>query len=150
MADRPRVVICCPSTGDYGSTEIRFAESTEAVRILGGCGTEQWDGQDLEARMRAYDMRWRPMVVWAPHPQASHPDHRTVAAAALRAFGARVRQFHTYDGDGKVRAGVEATFAPDGLLRKIQARACYRSQISHPRASMFFQWDLTEYQECAP
>lgn len=147
MTDHPRVVICFPSTRDYGETEARAAESREAVAILGGCGVEQWDGVSLAERMRAYDAKWSPSTVWAPHAKASHPDHIAVSAAAVDVFGSRVKFFHTYDHRGKVRIGTPAV-TPDGWIeRKLRALACYRSQMAHPRASQFFAADLFEYVE---
>lgn len=142
----PHVVICCPSSGDYGETEIRTAESRDAVTLLGGTGVEQWDGIGIEDMMRKLDERMRPTVVFAPDPQASHPDHRAVAGAAANVFGKRLRRFHTYDDDGKVRDGSPVPFEEPWLDVKRAALACYRTQIAHPRARTFFEWDLVEYR----
>lgn len=144
---RPHVVICCPSTGDYGPTDVRAAESREAVTLLGGTGVEQWDCIGIEDMMRDLDARMRPTVVFAPDPQASHPDHRAVAGAAANVFGKRLRRYHTYDDDGKVRHGSPVPFEEAWLDLKRQALACYKTQLAHPRARKFFeQYDLAEYR----
>lgn len=93
---KPRVVICFGSTGDYGDTDTRASESRKAVAILGGGPVEQWDGADLEAKMREIDGRIRPTRVWAPSANSSHPDHVAVALAAGAVFGRRLTTFHTY------------------------------------------------------
>lgn len=141
----PRVVTCFPSAGDYGDTWVRAAETAEAVKVLGGRGTEQWDGTELAAKMRELDARIRPTRVFAPSEDASHPDHVAVAVAAASVFGDRLVKFHTYNADGKVRRGTLAHFDPTWLDLKEQALACYRTQLAHPRARVFFEADLAEY-----
>lgn len=145
---RPRVVTCFPSAGDYGSTEERHAESIAAAAILGAGPVEQWDGRDLERRMRALDAKMRPARVFAPSAESSHPDHVAVALAAQLVFGDRLTQYQTYDAAGKVRHGDPVPFDGDMLKRKQQALTCYRTQIEHPRAGAFFNWDLCEYVAC--
>jgi GT2 family glycosyltransferase len=147
LRHRPDVVICYGSSGDYGATDVRTAETREAMSVLGGGPVEQWAGGDLVARMRAYEARVKPARVWAPHPNASHPDHRAVAAAALEVFGPRLQQYHTYDAGGKVRAGRPVEFDPAWVAQKHRALLRYESQIAHPRACQFFTWDLLEYAE---
>lgn len=142
---RPHVVICCPSSGDYGDTTERLEESVAAVEILGGRGVEQWAGGDLVERMRDLDARMRPTVVFAPDMDASHPDHRAVCAAAVTVFGGRVRFYHTYQEFGKVRRGDPVPFEPGWTEKKRAAMACYRTQLAHPRAAKFFDDDLAEY-----
>lgn len=144
---RPRVVICFPSSRDYGDTETRLAESREAVAILGGGPVDQWDGTDLEAKMRDIDKRMRPSKVWAPHADASHPEHVAVARAAAAVFGDRLVRFHTYGSAGKARGGDPVAFEPGWLDIKRRALACYRTQLEHPRAHAFFSDDLTEYAQ---
>lgn len=142
---RPRVVICFPSAGDYGDTATRTAESRQAVALLGGGDVDQWDGGDIEAQMRDLDARLHPTIVFAPDIDASHPEHRAVAAACALVFGPRVRWFHTYNDGGKVRTGDPVPFEPGWTERKRAALACYRSQLAHPRARKFFEDDLAEY-----
>jgi len=144
---RPRVVICCPSSGDYGDTATRFEESKRAVAMLGGATIEQWDGEDLVARMRSIDARLSPSRVWAPSAATSHPDHLKVAMAAREVFGDRLTCFHTYIDGEKVRDGEAVAFEQGWTTRKRDALQCYATQWDHPRARQFFRWDLPEYQE---
>lgn len=143
---RPRVVVCFPSAGDYGDTATREQETRDAMGVLGGGPVEQWStARSLVEQMRDFDGRVHPLRVWAPHPNASHPDHVAVAVAALDVFGDRVRQYHTYNANGKVREGVEVAFEPAWIQQKLRALARYTSQIAHPRAHAFFLDDLREY-----
>lgn len=145
LRHRPRVVTCFRSSGDYGDTETRAAETRKAVGLLGGGPCEQWDGTNIEAAMRALDARLHPTIVFAPSPMASHPEHVAVAVAAVEVFGNRVRQYHTYDSDGKVRTGNPIPHEPGWAERKRVALSCYATQIAHPRARRFFVDDLAEY-----
>lgn len=141
----PRVVTCFPSSGDYGDTDVRHAETKAAMEILGAGPCEQWDGESIEAKMRELDARLRPTVVFAPDMDASHPDHRAVAAAAAIVFGGRTRFYHTYQVDGKVRYGEPVPFETGWAGLKRRALACYKTQLAHPRAREFFTWDLAEF-----
>lgn len=147
LRHRPRVVVCYRSPADYGDPAVREAETREAMTILGGQAVEQWAGGDLVAQMRAFDERVRPIRVWAPHEQASHPEHVAVARAARAVFGDRVTPYHTYVDGQKVRAGRAVPFEPIWLQHKLRALARYGSQIAHPRAHQFFAQDLLEYDE---
>lgn len=147
---RPQVVICYPSSGDYGDTETRLSESRAAVAILGGGQVHQWDGTDLAAKMRAIDERLRPTIVFAPSDVTSHPEHAAVAAAAAEVFRSRLHRFHTYRNGEKVRAGNPVPFEPGWPELKRQALACYVTQRAHLRAAMFFdesRFDLPEFAE---
>lgn len=142
---RPRIVICFPSSGDYGDPAMREAETRDAMEILGGDPVEQWVGGDLRAQMSELDRRLNPQVVFAPSRRCSHPDHIAVAEAAVSVFVKRVRAYQTYDDSGKVTAGPLAAFEPEWVGAKLRALARYESQIKHPRAHQFFLWDLLEY-----
>lgn len=143
---RPRVVICFPSAGDYGSTEDRLAESREVVDLLGGGPVEQWDGRNLLAKMTEIEASIRPTMVFAPSRETSHDDHLATGAAAGAVFGDRVVRYHTYDANGKVR-GRPVEFEPGWTAHKLRALSRYKSQIEHPRANAFFMQDLAEYTE---
>lgn len=140
---KPRVVTCFPSSGDYGDTQVRHAETVAAMTILGGGPCEQWDETDIEAKMRDMDERLRPTIVFAPSIIASHADHVAVGVAAL-VFGDRLRRYHTYDGE-KVRSGDLVPHEVGWAARKRLALDCYLTQRSHPRAKAFFDLDLAEY-----
>jgi predicted SAM-dependent methyltransferase len=145
LRDRPRVVICFPSAGDYGTTAVREAETRDAMTVLGASGVEQWDGHNLIQQMRAFDEKYTPTKVFAPDRQTSHRDHFQVSISAATVFGDRVTTYHTYDEGGKVRSPREVPFEPVWLEQKLRALARYRSQIAHPRAHRFFADDLREF-----
>lgn len=145
LRHRPRVVICYPSTGDYGDTAVREAETREAMGILGAPCVEQWAGGDLAAAMRDFDARVHPVRVWAPDRQSSHPDHVAVAVAAAEVFSDRLVTYHTYVDGQKVRSGRVVPFEGDWIEAKHRALTRYLSQIRHPRAQSFFMMDLWEY-----
>jgi glycosyltransferase involved in cell wall biosynthesis len=142
---RPRIVICFPSSGDYGNTATREAETREAMTILGGEPVEQWHGGNLREQMAELDQRIKPGTVFAPSRRCSHPDHIAVAEAAVSVFGSRVAAYQTYDDSGKVTAGRCVEFEPEWVGAKLRALTRYESQIRHPRAHQFFMWDLLEY-----
>lgn len=142
---RPRIIVCFPSSGSYGSDEVRAKETRDAMSVLGGDPVEFWDGAELEAHMHHVDARLRPTKVFAPHPNASHRDHIDAALAAERVFGGRLVRYHTYNSAGKVREGREVIFEPRWVQSKLRALARYESQIVHPRAHSFFLEDLREY-----
>jgi LmbE family N-acetylglucosaminyl deacetylase len=147
LRHRPDIVVCFGSAGDYGPTDVRTAETREAMTVLGGGVVEQWGGGDLVAQMRSYDARVNPVRVWAPHEDASHPEHVAVARAARQVFGDRLQAFHTYDVSGKVRRGRPVAFEPAWVQQKLRALLRYETQVRHPRACQFFTWDLLEYAE---
>jgi hypothetical protein len=145
LRHRPHVIVCYPSPPDYGDAKAREAETREAMAVLGGDPVEQWQGDNLVAQMRELDARVQPSVVFAPHPQSSHPQHVAVAEAAADVFGARVRTYHTYDAGGKVRSAQPVPYEPAWVQAKLSALLRYQSQLNHPRAYQFFAWDLAEY-----
>lgn len=146
---RPHVVVCFESTSDYGDLKLRERETRAAAEnVLRAAGVSQWASEreeDLVERMRTLDRNRTPARVWAPSPEASHPDHVAVAVAAAKVFGSRLTTYHTYDGGGKVRRGPLVPHEPGWTQLKLLALARYESQIRHPRANQFFMADLAEY-----
>lgn len=138
---KPRIVICYPSPAEYGGTGERWSESCAAAAILGAGPVDQWEDEDIEARMRALDGQIRPTRVFAPSPDSSHPEHVAVALAAIAVFGDRVTQYQTYNAAGKVRTGTPTPFEPGWPEKKREALACCRTQRDHPRARIFFDED---------
>jgi len=100
---------------------------------------------DLQERMRRLDVAVKPSLVFAPNRKASHPDHVAVAEAAVAVFGDRLRTYHTYDANGKVRDGREAECEPEWMQAKLRALERSECQIRHPSAHAFFVEDLREY-----
>lgn len=145
LRHRPRVIVCFPSERDYGTTELREAETREALGVLGGTFAEAWDGTDLVAKMRAADERYRPARVWAPDAACSHPQHQAVAAAAAKVFAGRLTTYHTYRDGERVRSEREVEAHPEWVETKLRALLRYRSQVQHPRVGVFFLHDQREY-----
>ena len=145
LRHRPHVVVCHGSTGDYGESAVREAESRDAMSVLGAAGVDQWAGGDLIDQMAALDLRVKPTRVFAPDLDASHPEHRAVAVAARAVFGHRVTTYHTYIDGEKVRSATTVPFEPAWIEHKLRALARYKTQLMHPRAHVFFLNDLREY-----
>lgn len=142
---RPRVVTCFGSSGDYGPTDVRAAETIDAMSVLGCDLCEQWDGGDLQAKMRELDARIKPSLVFAPAAKTSHRDHVAVAEAAAAVFGDRLRTYHTYDETGRIKSPWQAPYEPAWVQRKLRALCRYPSQATHPRACRFYLDDQREY-----
>jgi glycosyltransferase involved in cell wall biosynthesis len=145
LRNRPHVVVCFASSGDYGDPREREAETRDAMSVLGAGSVEQWAGGDLASQMRAYDARVHPTRVWAPNDLASHPDHVAVARAARAVFGDRVTTYHTYVDGEKIRRGRQVDVEVGWASYKLRALARYQTQLRHPRGHAFFLNDLHEY-----
>lgn len=147
---RPMVVTCHGSSGDYGDTDMRAAETREAMSILGGDPVEQWQGGDLVAQMRELDSRIKPSKVFAPDRNSSHKDHVAVADAAREVFGHRLTTYHTYNAQGRVMSDRPVSFEPAWVLAKLRALCRYESQATHRAAHAFFLDCQREYYGDGP
>lgn len=150
LREKPHVIVCYGSAGDYGRSEERKWESDAAVRILGG-GFEQWnvkpgDADWLHSSLVTVSTRYNPERVYAPDLACSHPDHRLLATVARDVFKGRLTTYHTYDSRGRVINQSRPVPISAGMVdSKLQALACYKTQIYHPRAEQFFLDDQREY-----
>lgn len=148
---QPTVVICFPSSGDYGSTEERFKESLDACLHFGVTDVRQWRPEnmvDLASEMVLIKHELHPDIVWAPNIIASHDDHVAVCKVADHVFKASVRHYETYSAGSKDRILPEVPIEdPRWIQEKLRALSKYHSQIAHPRARQFFLMDLYEYAE---
>lgn len=149
---QPTVVICFPSSGDYGDTKERFNESVAACLNLGVSDIRQWQDGVLAESMRAIDEELNPDAVWSPAIYGGHLDHSVVAFSADSVFGKRSRHYDTYSlASGAPRKDelLPPVLVTDSKWVAIKhfALTKYQSQIAHPRARQFFTWDLTEYAE---
>jgi len=122
---------------------VRRGEAEAAARVLGVQHTEFWDYPDncevTEDDMRAVTARvvdamnrWRPDVVYAPHPGETHSDHYFVAVAAARAGGLVEHPFTLLGYE--VWEALQARWAVDvrsTYETKLAAIACYASQTEH-------------------
>jgi LmbE family N-acetylglucosaminyl deacetylase len=152
-AEKPHVVTVLRSANQArnGITpEEREAEDAEAMEIL-GCSWEQWpypdDDPDWDEVAGALLRHADADVVYAPEPiRYGHPQHNQVGELARDVFGDRCRFYTTYVfGGGPRMAGpVEVVPTRDAILAKLQALACYRSQILKG-PSRFWMMPLNEY-----
>lgn len=155
LKHKPRVIICFPSSGDYGDTWARMVESTNACEILGVAVENRWFEMPLLKSLHALDAEHQPDIVWAPSKFCTHPDHLALNEAAVKAFGVRLRTYETYyaspNGESiwkfKARLPRAPIDVPEWVGLKLRALAEFRSQIAHPRAYRFFLEDLHECAE---
>lgn len=153
LKHQPHVLVCFPSTGDYGATEQRMEETHKACDWLGTTASLLNLQIGLDDALTMADNIRCPDIVWAPNVGASHPDHRELAFAAHRVFKGRVLHYDTYvlEADGtprKVRVLPPAPIDyPQWTINKLFALGCHWSQLRHPRAYQFFLDDMREYAE---
>ena len=159
----PHVIVCLRSGvqeryGVYASE--REEETEEAMRHL-GCTWEQWPYQDqsfdhfrgigalrggFEALAGQYDHCFAPAVELEGHEQ-----HNLIGQLAREVFGDRITHYLTYTRDGgRSRDGVpNEPDEPEWIAAKMQALACYRSQlrVHNCRPWFYEQLDLREWIE---
>lgn len=133
--------------------ETREAETKVAFQLLGFASVEQWEQLDtapdwtevraeLEeaAKVTSYDR------VFAPASEAGgHDHHNKIAEIAHAVFGERVTFYTTYKYGGPKTRGKEVPYEPWMVTKKLQALACFRSQIEQGGPHRFFVEDLREY-----
>lgn len=132
----------------------RTAESAAAMEVL-GCTYEQWTHRDnapnwcqVEADLADLAARHPELqAVYAPAVESNgHEHHNAVGAAAVEVFGRRVIAYTTYRRDlGRTVGYVEVTPTPNEIIAKLQALACYRSQITEMSTRSWFTGGLAEY-----
>jgi LmbE family N-acetylglucosaminyl deacetylase len=111
----------------------RRLEDERAMAILGapvmfmGLSDADPNPSDIENRLRRFFNQ--PEMVYAPKPEAGgHPHHNMVGEVAGRVFH-NVTYYMTYTKAGKSE-GVRVGREPAWVLKKLQALACYESQIT--------------------
>jgi hypothetical protein len=120
----------------YGITyQTREAETDCAMKIL-GCEWEQWDIRDddpdwgeVQERLRALNVEH----VWAPAYEewvGGHLHHDRLSELATRIFPGQISYYTTYYRPHHRSTGAEIKPEPIWVLRKLQAMACYESQIT--------------------
>jgi len=136
--------------------EVTRRELRAAHDILGVSGVTFLDfpaprldvvpGNELADAMRRVIRQFRPQIVYAPHRGDIHVDHQATYRATLVAIrpinNCPVRQLLCYETLSETEwaspSGSDA-FVPtvfvdisEQLSRKLEAMACYRSQLKHP------------------
>jgi LmbE family N-acetylglucosaminyl deacetylase len=144
LRERPHVVVVLRSANQaqFGiSAETREAETAAAMEIL-GCSWEQWPYLDNQADWAAIRARLEALrksgvdCVYAPAIQVGgHPAHNRIGELADEVFGDCVTHYLTYTfRGGKSMHGAEVHADAGWVLKKLQALACYRSQIETEQA----------------
>ena len=129
---------------------VREAETDAAMEILGR-PWEQWTFSDLEPDWPAIlgSMRERAAdydVVYAPAIYTEgHPHHNSVGVRAFEAFGERVQWYTTYTRTRGRETGHRVGPTADQIVRKLEALACYRSQIEIGEMRPHFLGPLDEF-----
>lgn len=160
LREKPFVLICLRSRKQdvYGITaEQREAETEQAMKILGckwGYADYVWDVDPdwyhLEEMLWSAKRSGEFDRVYAPanEGQNGNDQHRIVGEIADVIWPDMVTHYLTYTWpEGKSRDGktVEHTFYDEHV--KMEALACYQSQIHLPSTAPHFQTDLEEYYE---
>jgi len=138
----------------YGiAAETRERESEAAMRLL-GCTWEQWAFPDTDPDwgriadllpdvVSGFDAVYAPAFL-----DGGHEQHNALAAAVMDATGGDFGGYLTYRRHGgKATDGTPVEFDPAWIRVKLQALACYRSQIETAAANcwMWFLGDQREY-----
>jgi LmbE family N-acetylglucosaminyl deacetylase len=153
LRERPDVVVCFRAPRDGRAQEIREQETAAAMGFL-GAEWEQWpysEGRELPRdfldllvrRAGEYERCYAPAV-----EGGGHDEHNAVGRAAVAAFGPdRVGGYLTYTRDGgRSKWGDLVEPEPGWIALKLEALACYRSQIEREATRSWF-YDLLDLRE---
>ncbi|MEE8507785.1 MAG: PIG-L deacetylase family protein [Myxococcota bacterium] len=122
---------------------VREAEAQRAAAVLGLERTDFMRLPDLELceaveagaeRLRVLLKAWPPDLVYLPHPEEAHPDHRACLSIVRRALD------QLADGEGPAELRLYEVWSPMAsygwpedissfMRRKLRAVRCYRSQL---------------------
>ncbi len=148
-----RVVVVFLTSGELGlrhlppagAWSIRENEARDAAGVLGtaephffrlpdwGCAARQAEGAD---RLRAVLGAERPALLYLPHPGEEHPDHAAclpIARLALGAAGLSTPELRGYEVWTPLAAHDHVEDISPVMARKLEALACYRSQLTEFR-----------------
>lgn len=150
MRTRGHVIVCTQDASESVRQE-RSIETTRAIEIL-GCSHHEWpvpSGKIDPAQVRLWLKGWdHATQVYAPaiHPEG-HEEHNLIGELAREVFGDRVVFYTTYAPRGQRHIGsLEIIPSTDEIQWKLQALACYRTQISYPLTRPWF-FDLLDLRE---
>jgi len=125
--------------------QVREEEARAAAAVLGLTGLTflrlpDWflgDGvAEAAAALRPTVERWAPQLVYLPHPQEAHPDHRValpILRAALRDAAARPPALRGYEVWTPLAEYDHVEDITGVMRRKLRAVRCYASQTAHFR-----------------
>lgn len=137
----------------------RRAEDLAAMKILGcilnfGMVPDNEVAESVRGKIQASMSHWQGVTdVWLPAVEAGgHVQHNLVGEIGLDLFGsmfsrAKVHRYLTYTEEGKSTAGLKVPCTGAMVLKKLQALACYQSQIEIDALWCWphFMRDQTEY-----
>lgn len=161
LRHRPRVIVCTtPKLQEQFGVDAaeRESETGAAMEIL-GCQWEQLTFFDTEENLfeplrdwLRLDIDWsgKPATVIAPsYEDGGQPQHNAVAQAATEVFGDNIIRYLTYTryGGRSMNGTLVEPDEPEWIALKLQALACYRSQLRVPNCRPWFydQLDLREF-----
>ena len=156
LRERPRVIVLLRSyvqqeRGTGVTYQEREAETSAALEVLGIEDWEQWPYPDaappwdeVRDRLASIDAD----RIYAPAvEQRGHQHHNTIGQIAQMLWPERVTPYTTYTSRGRTTKGQEVPWEHEWVLLKLQALACYRSQIVIPdtRTTSHFLTPQFEY-----
>ncbi len=159
MRENPELVVVYdsykqPKNGYVGcGKEIRRLETLAAVQAMGlgrmtvkflGLNDEFVDAQAVNAILKQF----ADCLVWAPLPEEGGNLHHNLVgnAAGLLFSPSQVVYYTTYTNVGKSVGRIKvAPIDPSHVSKKLEALACYKSQINLPCCRPHFLRDQSEY-----
>ena len=157
MRERAHVIICSQDA-DPEIRKARSLETTAAITIL-GCSHHEWpitagaiDWEEAKKKLEPWNstalVASTPDRVYAPavNPEG-HQEHNLIGNLAIAVFGDKVIPYGTYAPRGqREQLATEVVPTADEIQRKLQAIACYRTQIENPSTRPWF-CDLLDMRE---
>jgi len=152
LRERPLVVTVLDSHKQCtagGPTMVQRRREDEAAMVVLGAPVMFWGASDaapnwpdIEDQFRAFFNQ--PEMVYAPAPEPDgQSDHNAVGLMAGRIFK-NVKYYLTYTTAGKSK-GVPVNYEPGWAIKKLQALACYESQIRQRNQVEHFLREQGEY-----
>lgn len=153
LRERPVVLIVTDSMRQASkgiTAEGRRQETVNALRILGaearflGIPDARLDANNLAVGIDEFLADWDPFEhVFAPAIEVNgNVDHNLIAGVM---FDIPTTHYLTYTTSGKSRSAHSVPFERDWPLLKLQALACYKSQIAEPSTRDHFLREQYEF-----
>lgn len=156
QGDKPRVIFL--TSGEHGghgtppaeTAKLRESEAASAAAVLGVESIDFWRMPDGKVkatpaaveRLRAVIERWNPAVIYAPHEDESHPDHRAAArivrtaVSSLRSgLNPLVRMYEVWTPLRRVNDVVDVTVYIEGKLAAIRAHKSQCAVVAFDEAA---------------
>ena len=157
MRERAHVIICSQDA-DPVIRKQRSLETTAAIQIL-RCSHHEWpiiagqiEWEEAKVKLEPWNstalVASTPDRVYAPavDPQG-HEEHNLIGNLAIAVFGDKVIPYGTYAPRGRRQRLLNDVIpTADEIQRKLQALACYRSQIENPSTRPWFS-ELLDMKE---